>query len=122
MEKQIFSKKMNDKKTLEDIELENKIFEIRPEFFNIYRFVIMNSLFRYGELDFPVLKNVSRSKSDGHLASHIRALEKSKIIISEKEEHDGRRRTFYMLTEQGQKEFKNLTSILKASMKEIENT
>lgn len=119
--KQLIANKSSEKKTLEDIELENKIVEVKPEILHPNRFMILNSLFRYDALDFVVLKRATHSKSDGHLASHIKALERLKIIMHKKENLEGKRRTYYMLTEQGREEFKNLARILKASLKDIEN-
>lgn len=111
----------SEKKTLEDIELENKIIEVRPEILHPNRFMILNSLYRYDALDFAVLKKATHAKSDGHLASHIKALEKLKVITHEKENLEGKRRTYYMFTKQGREEFKTLARILRASLKEIEH-
>lgn len=120
MNKLLIANKSTEKKTLEDIKLEDKFYEIKPELLHPTRFMILNSLFSYGALDFSVLKKVTHSKSDGNLFSHIRSLKKLKIIIDKKEEANGRSKTFYMLTKEGREEFKNLVRILKASLKGIE--
>lgn len=120
MAKLLIANKSSEKKTLEDIKLEDKFYEINPELLHPARFMILNSLFRYDALDFSVLKKVTHSKSDGSLFSHIRSLKKSNTIIDQKEESNGRVRTFYKLTKEGREEFRNLVKILKASLKEIE--
>ena len=121
MRKQLSHSKISDFRTLDDIQLEEQIFDIIPELFNPYRFMILNALLRHGVLDYTELKNGIHAKSDGHLASHLRVLEKSKLIKSEKENVDNRRKTFYMLSNKGQDEFLKLVHILKISMKGIGN-
>ena len=108
-----------DNRTFEDIKLEEEIFKISPEIFNPNRFMILNALLKHGVLDFSDLKNGIHAKSDGHLASHLRALEKAGLIQYSKEFEDRRPRTFYMLTEQGKSEFMKLAKILETSIKGI---
>jgi DNA-binding HxlR family transcriptional regulator len=114
--KQTFSVKNLQTRSIEEIEREEEIFNIIPEIFNPHRLMILNALLRRGPLDFSELKNGIHAKSDGHLASHLRALENLKLIDYKKEFADRRPKTFYMLTPDGQKEFLKLAEILKTSL------
>ncbi len=119
--KQLSQNKIPQSKSLDDIQLEEQIFDISSELFNPHRFMILNVLLRHGVLDFSELKHGIHAKSDGHLASHLRALVKSKLIDFKKEFVDNRPKTFYMLTDKGREEFLKLTQILKISLKGIDN-
>jgi DNA-binding HxlR family transcriptional regulator len=113
--------KNREKRTIEDIKLETEIFNITPELFNPHRFMILNALLRHEVLDFNELKYGIHAKSDGHLASHLRALENTDLIEYIKEFSDRRPKTFYRLTRKGKDEILKLARILKTSLYDIDS-
>ena len=77
----------------------NKVFE------NKVRLGIMSSLMVNEFLNFKNLKKLL-DVTDGNLASHLKALEKSEYISFEKKFIDRKPNTNYFLTEKGRQAFK----------------
>ena len=88
----------------------NKIFESR------IRLGIMSVLMVNEEVDFNSLKELL-DITDGNLASHIKALEKSEFINVKKEFVGRKPKTSYLATKYGQIEFKNHIAALEKLLK-----
>ena len=88
----------------------NKIFESR------IRLGIMSVLMVNDEVDFNSLKELL-GITDGNLASHIKALEKSKFIDVRKEFVGRKPKTSYLATDFGRIAFKNHISALEKLLK-----
>jgi DNA-binding HxlR family transcriptional regulator len=87
---------------------EEEFLKLPNQIFNPYRLLILSTLWRWGSLDFSALGSGVQIKSDGNLANHLKVLE-DLGLIAYKKEFDGRRpKTFYELTENGKKIFKDL--------------
>lgn len=80
--------------------LPDKLLDIPRSLFHPDRFRIMFELYNTSTADFPQLQR-DLNLSEGALATHIRALEKDKLIEPKPEQVGGRKRTGYLLTKHG---------------------
>lgn len=80
-------------------------------FENRIRLGIMSALVVNDFMDFNSLKDLL-GVTDGNLASHLKALEKSKYIMFKKEFLDRKPNTKYFATEPGKKAFKKHISAI----------
>jgi DNA-binding HxlR family transcriptional regulator len=86
----------------------NKIIDIDHDVFNPYRMVVLYGLFTKRFQSFQSLKELTKIKSDGNLASHLRALENQKLIKYYQQFAGRRPLAFYDLTEEGKEVFNQL--------------
>lgn len=75
--------------------------------------IILSGLYRAQFLSFQYLKDLTKIKSDGNLASHLRALEKQGLTGYHKGLAGRRTITFYFLTKEGKEVFQELMVGLK---------
>jgi len=88
----------------------NKAFESRV------RLGIMSVLMVNDNMDFIDLKNIL-NVTDGNLASHIKALERSNLITSTKQFLEKKPNTSYKITQEGKIQFQNHISALEKLLK-----
>ena len=79
--------------------------------FHPYRILIMNILYKHGQVDFRDLKN-DLNLTAGNLASHLRALKNEGYIIDNKTIIGNRPRTSYEFTEKGLNAFRDFRESL----------
>lgn len=106
--------------SIDAISEKNVFLQIPQQIFSPYRIMILVALWKFGSLDFSVLRDDIRMKSDGNLANHLRVLEDLGLIIVRKE-FDGRRpKTFYELTDAGKTGLFKLFRGLQESMRDLD--
>jgi DNA-binding HxlR family transcriptional regulator len=82
------------------------------ELFNPYRMLIMQDLIFHGNVEFRQLKPNLPGMTDGNLAGHLRILEKSGFIQTQKEIINKKIRTSYEITKIGRNAFEKLKESL----------
>jgi len=85
--------------------VKNPISKLQKVFESRIRLGIMSALIVNDKLDFNTLKELLEL-TDGNLASHLRALEREKIIVVSKQFIGRKPRTTYKATERGKDLFK----------------
>jgi len=80
--------------------LPDRLLDLPRSLFHPDRFRIMFELYNTSTADFPQLMR-DLHLSEGALATHVRALEKDKLIKPKPGEVGGRKRTGYLLTRKG---------------------
>ena len=112
----------NSIEQIKNFEKVNEFGKINPEVLNPYRLLILFGLNRAGFQNVQQLKKLTKIKSDGNLASHLRSLEKQGLIKYKRHFVGRRPLTFYQLTDQGNEIFelviKNMTLFLKTIKEE----
>ena len=92
-------------KKIKNFEKVSEISKFQHEIFNPYRLIILVGLYKAGFQSFQQLKILTKMNSDGNLASHLRSLEKAKLIEYHKSFAGKRPITFYNLTDDGKEIF-----------------
>ena len=108
-----------EQKSLEELKNSSKFAEIADlpsDLFNPYKLLIMNSLLRMDYLSFSHLKQMTKIKSDGNLASHLKYLEKDGYISVQKRQAGRYSKQFYQLTREGKKIFDDIIDGLEIFM------
>lgn len=108
--------------SIADVFKEVKFLKLPSQIFNPYRLLLLIALWRWGSLDFPALRAGIQMKSDGNLANHLRVLEDLELISYNKEFVNRKPKTFYELTEKGEKILDELKFYLKKFLSENEVT
>ncbi len=99
--------------------MENIISNINKIFENRIRLGIMSVLMVHEKIDFKTLKKML-NVSDGNLASHTHALEKTEYIEIRKQFIGKKPNTTYMATKKGKKAFREHLNALEKLIKENE--
>lgn len=108
--------------SIDDVFKEEEFLKLPSQIFNPYRLLLLIALWRWGSLDFPALRAGVQMKSDGNLANHLRVLEDLELVSYNKEFVDRKPKTFYKLTEKGEKTLDKLKFYLEKFLSENEVT
>lgn len=94
--------------SIDEIFNEEEFLKLPNQVFNPYRLLILSTLSRWGSLDFSALREGIQIRSDGNLANHLKVLEDLELIKIKKEFDNRKPKTFYRLTDKGEKLLKEL--------------
>src|SRR2546427_8162165 len=92
-------------KQIKNFAMVNEIIDIGHEVFNPYRLVILYGLYTTKFQSFQSLKELTKIKSDGNLASHLKVLENQKLIQYHQLFAGRRPLAFYDRTDDGKEKF-----------------